>query len=272
MARESLRGAGIDTVCYAETRVEPSDASFQEAIRAGGESRCDGFAAVGGGSSMDTAKAANLYTTYPAELLTYVNHPIGRGKPVPGSLKPLVAVPTTAGTGSETTGWRYSTTWRWAPRPGSPIARCGPPSASSTPTTPVPCPRWWRPAAGWTCSVTPWSRSPRCPIRRARRRQSRRCARPTRVPTRSATCGPSAPSSWWRSTWCARYATRTTARRAPPCCWPPPSPDTATPACTCRTVCPTRCPAWWRAGRRAARATIRPATPTITPCCRTACR
>ena len=104
VARESLRGAGIDTVCYAETRVEPSDASFQEAIRAAGESRCDGFAAVGGGSSMDTAKAANLYTTYPAELLTYVNHPIGRGEPVPGPLKPLVAVPTTAGTGSETTG------------------------------------------------------------------------------------------------------------------------------------------------------------------------
>ena len=104
VARESLRGAGVDAVCYAETRVEPSDASFQEAIRAAGESRCDGFAAVGGGSSMDTAKAANLYTTYPADLLTYVNHPIGRGEPVPGPLKPLVAVPTTAGTGSETTG------------------------------------------------------------------------------------------------------------------------------------------------------------------------
>lgn len=104
VARESLRGAGIDTVCYAESRVEPSDASFREAIRAAGESRCDGFAAVGGGSSIDTAKAANLYTTYPAELLTYVNRPIGRGEPVPGPLKPLVAVPTTAGTGSETTG------------------------------------------------------------------------------------------------------------------------------------------------------------------------
>ena len=104
VARESLRGAGIDTVCYAESRVEPSDASFREAIRAAGESRCDGFAAVGGGSSIDTAKAANLYTTYPAELLTYVNQPIGRGEPVPGPLKPLVAVPTTAGTGSETTG------------------------------------------------------------------------------------------------------------------------------------------------------------------------
>jgi hydroxyacid-oxoacid transhydrogenase len=101
---DALKNEGVEAVLYDQVRVEPTDASFKEAIQFASEGKFDGFIAVGGGSTMDTAKAANLYSTYPADFLTYVNPPIGEGKPVPGQLKPLIAIPTTAGTGSETTG------------------------------------------------------------------------------------------------------------------------------------------------------------------------
>jgi len=101
---ESLKSHGLDAVLYAESRVEPTDGSLLEAVRAAAGGNFDGFVGVGGGSSMDTAKAANLYTSWPADFLEYVNAPIGRGRPVPGPLRPMVGIPTTAGTGSETTG------------------------------------------------------------------------------------------------------------------------------------------------------------------------
>src|SRR5256885_5172745 len=101
---ESLRDNRITYSLYDRVRVEPTDLSFQDAIRFATEGSFDAFVAVGGGSTIDTAKATNLYATYPADFLDYVNAPIGKGKPAPGPLKPLIAIPTTAGTGSETTG------------------------------------------------------------------------------------------------------------------------------------------------------------------------
>jgi len=102
---ESLRENGIRAALYDRVRVEPSDESFLDAIAFARDGRYDAFVAVGGGSTIDTAKAVNLYTTYPpADFLDYVNPPIGKGLPVPGPLKTLIAIPTTAGTGSETTG------------------------------------------------------------------------------------------------------------------------------------------------------------------------
>jgi len=101
---QSLREHRVSFELFDRVRVEPTDASFREASQFATEGEFDTFVAVGGGSTMDTAKAANLYSTYPADFLEYVNAPIGKGQPVPGPLKPLIAVPTTAGTGSETTG------------------------------------------------------------------------------------------------------------------------------------------------------------------------
>jgi hydroxyacid-oxoacid transhydrogenase len=101
---ESLKEKNIDGVLYDEVRIEPTDGSMKEAIQFAVNGKFDGFIGVGGGSSIDTAKAANLYSTYPADFLTYVNAPIGKGEPVPGPVKPMIGIPTTAGTGSETTG------------------------------------------------------------------------------------------------------------------------------------------------------------------------
>jgi hydroxyacid-oxoacid transhydrogenase len=100
----SLRAYGVHVETYAEAHVEPTDASLREAVaaaRAGGS--FDGFVAVGGGSSIDTAKAVNLLTTNPGELMDYVNPPVGAGRAPSRPLRPLVAVPTTTGTGSEST-------------------------------------------------------------------------------------------------------------------------------------------------------------------------
>jgi hydroxyacid-oxoacid transhydrogenase len=102
---ESLETNRLAYAIYDGVRVEPTDESFQAAIAFARGGAYDALVAVGGGSTIDTAKAINLYTTYPpADFLDYVNPPVGKGLPVPGPLKPLIAIPTTAGTGSETTG------------------------------------------------------------------------------------------------------------------------------------------------------------------------
>ncbi|HEY4139102.1 MAG TPA: hydroxyacid-oxoacid transhydrogenase [Casimicrobiaceae bacterium] len=102
--KASLAAANVDAVVYDEIAIEPTDASLQRAAQFAREANVDGYVSLGGGSVMDTCKAANLYASHPAEFMTYVNAPIGAGQRVPGPVKPHIACPTTSGTGSEATG------------------------------------------------------------------------------------------------------------------------------------------------------------------------
>jgi alcohol dehydrogenase class IV len=101
--RSLLGEQGIKADVYDGVEVEPTDRSMEEAAEYARTKEFDGLIGVGGGSALDTCKVVNLLTSHSGRLLDYVNKPVGGGKPVPGPLKPLIAVPTTAGTGSETT-------------------------------------------------------------------------------------------------------------------------------------------------------------------------
>jgi hydroxyacid-oxoacid transhydrogenase len=101
--KATIEQEGIEVVVYDQARVEPTIESFQHAVDFADEAGVDGFVSVGGGSSIDTAKVADLVTTHPAPVMDYVNPPVGEGRKPPSPLKPHLAIPTTSGTGAEAT-------------------------------------------------------------------------------------------------------------------------------------------------------------------------
>src|SRR2546425_7027668 len=150
--RALLDEEGIKADVYDGVEIEPTDRSMEEAAEYARQREVDGLIGVGGGSALDTCKAVNLLTTYPAPLLDYINKPVGRGVAIPGPLKPMIAVPTTAGTGSETTAVAVTHVidqnvkaglshrlLRPAPGPVDPLKTLtAPPPGTAPPRVPIP--------------------------------------------------------------------------------------------------------------------------------------
>merc|ERR1712173_209587 len=109
IVHQSLKDSGFDVRVFDQVRVEPTAESFMEAADWCRDAKPHICVSLGGGSVMDTAKAALLYATFPppnGDFLYYVNKPVGLGAPVPArGLPPHIAIPTTSGTGSECTGF-----------------------------------------------------------------------------------------------------------------------------------------------------------------------
>jgi alcohol dehydrogenase class IV len=101
---DQITGFDLEAHVFDQAHVEPSDESLRMAVEwARDNGPWDAFVAVGGGSSIDTAKAINLMTTNEGELIEYINAPVGGGRNPSKPLNPLIAIPTTTGTGSEST-------------------------------------------------------------------------------------------------------------------------------------------------------------------------
>ena len=241
---ESLESAGVGFVLYDRVRVEPTDESFLDAIAFARQAPYDAYVAVGGGSTIDTAKAVNLYVTYPpADFLDYVNPPIGKGIPVPGPLKPLFAIPTTAGTGSETTGVSIFDLIRMHAKTGIASRRLKPTLGLLDPENTRSMPPQVAASSGLDILSHAIESYTALPYTGRPTRSGRWCARRIKDRIPSATFGLCRLCGWWQSTSCARWRIHPTMKRAPTCCWrlPTRASDLEMRACICRTECRIRC-------------------------------
>ncbi|MBX2879798.1 MAG: iron-containing alcohol dehydrogenase, partial [Granulosicoccus sp.] len=103
IVKESLKAAGVQWNQFSDIRIEPDDDSVERGAAFLHDAKPQGMLSVGGGSVMDTAKAALVLHTHGGKVTDYFAPPVGAGKQIPGPLLPHIACPTTSGTGSECT-------------------------------------------------------------------------------------------------------------------------------------------------------------------------
>lgn len=104
---ESLQKAGIQVILFQKVEPNPPVRLVAEGSKLYAEEGCNGLVAVGGGSSMDTAKAIGVEVVHEGSVLDY--EAAEGKKPLVNRIPPLVTIPTTAGTGSEVTQWAVIT-------------------------------------------------------------------------------------------------------------------------------------------------------------------
>ena len=100
---DQIKSSGAEVIIFDNISVEPTLKSFEVASQFALENSFDLIVAAGGGSTIDTAKVINLIKVCGGTVMDYVNVPIGKGKKPTSQLLPLIAIPTTSGSGSEAT-------------------------------------------------------------------------------------------------------------------------------------------------------------------------
>ncbi len=101
-AEEQLKLAGIETVVFDKVQANPLKSTVMAGASFAKENRCDFIVALGGGSCMDAAKAMAVMAVNDGDYWDYIPSGSGKGKAIANKPLPVVAITTTAGTGSET--------------------------------------------------------------------------------------------------------------------------------------------------------------------------
>ena len=105
---DALDGAGLEVTVFDRVDPNPRVASVRAGVECARAAGTDLLVAVGGGSVIDTAKAIGLVLTNGGDVVDY-DFTLDQPRPIERPITPLVAVPTTAGTGSEVTFWAVVT-------------------------------------------------------------------------------------------------------------------------------------------------------------------